>query len=70
MHALFAFVDHPDLAPAPDHMEDEHLYAPGELPRYYAGWEILHSRAFVFDDDSGGVPHQRAAEEYVFGIPS
>lgn len=69
LHALFAFVDHPDLPPAPDHMEDEHLYVPGELPRYYPGWEVLHSRVFVFDDDSGGVPHQHAAEEYVFGKP-
>jgi cyclopropane fatty-acyl-phospholipid synthase-like methyltransferase len=69
LHALFAFVDHPDLPPAPDHMADEYLYAPGELPRYYEGWEVLHSRAFVFDDDSGGVPHQHAAEECVFKKP-
>ena len=66
IHALFAFVDHPDVPPAPDLMADEHLYAPGELPGYYAGWEILHSRGFVFDDDSGGTPHLHAAEEYVF----
>lgn len=70
LNALFAFVDHPDLPAAPDHMEDEHLYAPGELPRYYVGWEVIHSRAFVFDDESGGVPHQHAAEEYVFSKPS
>ena len=37
IHALFAFVEHPDVPPAPDLMEDEHLYAPGELPGYYAG---------------------------------
>lgn len=69
LHALFAFVDRPDIPPAPDHMLDEHLYAPGELPAYYTGWEVLHSRAFVFDDDSGGVSHQHAAEEYVFEKP-
>ena len=69
IHALFAFVDHPDVPPAPDLMEDERLYAPGELPGYYAGWEVLHSRGFVFDDDSGGFPHQHAAEEYVFQKP-
>ena len=69
LHALFAFVDHTGVPPAPDLMEDEHLYAPGELPRYYPGWEVLHSRGFVFDDDSGGVPHRHAAEEYVFGKP-
>ena len=69
IHALFAFVEHPDVPPAPDLMEDEHLYAPGELPGYYAGWEVLHSRAFVFDDDSDGIPHRHAAEEYVFRKP-
>lgn len=47
-------------------MDDKYLYVPGELPRYYAGWEVLHSRTFIFDDESGGVPHQHAAEEYVF----
>lgn len=66
IHALFAFVDHPDVPPVPDLMDDEHLYAPGELPGYYAGWEHLHSRSFVFDDESGGIPHQHAAEEHVF----
>lgn len=69
IHALFAFVDHPDVPPAPDFTEDEYLYAFGELPRYYPEWEILYSRSFVFDDDSDGVPHQHAAEEYVFQKP-
>lgn len=70
LHAMFAFVDHPSLPPAPDWGEDEHLYAPGELPSYYyAGWECLYSRAFTFSDDSGGLPHQHAAEEYVFQSP-
>jgi len=69
LHALFAFVDHPDVPPAPDHMEDEYLYAPEELVRYYSGWVVLHSRAFVFDDGSEGIPHQHAAEEYVFRSP-
>ena len=69
LHALFAFVDHPDVPPAPDWGENEYLYDPGELPRYYAGWRLLYSRSFVFDDDSGGLPHRHAAEEYVFEKP-
>ena len=66
IHALFVFVEAPGLPSAPDWGTDEHLYAPGELPGYYAGWECLYSRSFVFDDYSGGAAHQHAAEEYVF----
>lgn len=69
VHALFAFVDLPNVPPAPDLMEDEHLYFPGELPGYYAGWEVLHSRSFTFDDESGGIPHRHAAEEYILRKP-
>jgi len=69
VHALFAFVDHPDVPPAPDWGDNEHFYAPGELPGYYDDWELLFSREFTFDDDSGGEPHVHAAEEYVFRNP-
>lgn len=70
IHALFAFVENPDLPPAPDLMEEEYLYQPGELPGYYSGWEVLHSHSFVFEDNSGGVPHRHAAEEYIFEKPA
>lgn len=69
INALFAFIEDPKLSPAPDWGTDEYLYAPGELRDYYAEWSILYSRSFTFDDDSGGVPHQHAAEEYVFLKP-
>lgn len=69
VHALFAFVDHPDIPPAPDWGPDEHTYAPGELLGYYAGWACLHSRGFTFEDDSEGIVHRHAAEEYVFEKP-
>lgn len=69
LNSLFAFVEAPELAPAPDWGTNEHLYAPGELPEHYAGWEVLYSRSFTFDDDSGGASHKHAAEEYVFGKP-
>ncbi len=69
VHALFAFVDHPEVPPAPDWGENEHFYEPGELRGYYADWNALYSRKFVFDDESGGEPHRHAAEEYVFERP-
>lgn len=69
LHALFAFTDHPDVPPAPDWGDDEYTYAPGELLDYYPGWTCLYSRAFVFEDDSGGTVHRHAAEEYVFERP-
>jgi cyclopropane fatty-acyl-phospholipid synthase-like methyltransferase len=69
IHAMLTFVDHPDVAPAPDWGGNEYLYSPGEVREYYEGWECLHSRGFVFDDDSGGEPHQHAVEEYVFRKP-
>lgn len=69
INSLFAFVDDPELTPAPDWGTNEYLYDPGDLPKYYAGWEILYSRSFIFDDDSSGAPHKHAAEEYIFGKP-
>lgn len=57
INVLLTFVDHPDVAPASDWGDNEYLYAPGELPGYYEGWEQLHAEGFVFDDDSGDMPH-------------
>ena len=65
MHALLTFVDHPEVPAAPDWGENEFFYEPGELPGYYPGWEVLHARGFTFEDNSGGVPHRHAAEEYI-----
>ncbi|SER44629.1 SAM-dependent methyltransferase [Natrinema salaciae] len=62
IHAMFAFVDHPDIPTPPDWTTNEHFYAPGELTDYYTEWEILRTERLVFDDDSGDEPHQHAAE--------
>lgn len=69
IHALFAFVDHPDVPPAPDWGDNEHFYDPDELSGYYEGWESLYDESFVFDDDSGGEPHQHAAREAIYRKP-
>ncbi|MGB3632740.1 MAG: methyltransferase domain-containing protein [Rubrobacteraceae bacterium] len=66
LNALFAFTDHHDVPPAPDWGDDEYLYAPGELLEHYSEWQCLYSRSFIFEDESVGIPHQHAAEEYIF----
>lgn len=65
LHAIFAFVDHPDVPPAPDTTDDQYLFGRDELQSYYRGWELLCSEEIVFDDDSGGIPHQHAARIHV-----
>ncbi|KTG30266.1 methyltransferase domain-containing protein [Haloferax profundi] len=69
VHAVWAFVDHPDVAPAPDWGDNEYLYDPGELRSYYDGWAVLHADDYVFDDDSAGEPHQHACEELILQKP-
>ncbi|WP_458206881.1 methyltransferase domain-containing protein [Haladaptatus sp. NG-SE-30] len=70
IHVLFAFVDHPDVPPAPDWGENEHFYEQGELRSYYDDWEIVDEDEFIFDDDSGGEPHQHAAVTLVARKPA
>lgn len=62
MHAVFAFVDHPEVPTPPDWTDNEHVYERGELADYYDDWESLQHRELVFEDESGGEPHQHAAE--------
>ena len=69
INALFAFVDRPDIPSAPDWGDDEYLYTPGELLEHYREWRCLYSRNFTFEDESAGISHQHAAEEYVFQKP-
>ena len=69
LNAIFTFVDHPDVPPAPDTTDDQRLFDRRELQGYYEGWETLHSEEVIFDDDSGGVPHQHAARIHVARKP-
>ncbi|WP_135852129.1 SAM-dependent methyltransferase [Halorussus salinus] len=62
VHAVFAFVDRPEIPTPPDWGDNEYFYQPGELRGYYDDWDLLESSSLVFDDDSGGEPHQHAAE--------
>lgn len=65
VHSIFAFVDHPDVPPAPDTTDDQYLFDRDELQGYYEGWETLHSEELIFEDDSGGIPHEHAARIHV-----
>ncbi|WP_435332937.1 SAM-dependent methyltransferase [Haloarchaeobius sp. TZWWS8] len=69
VHAMFAFVDHEGVPTPPDWTDEEHFYQPGELADYYDDWRVLDEEAFVFDDDSMGVPHQHAAETLIVQKP-
>jgi tellurite methyltransferase len=62
VHAIFAFVDHPEVPTAPDWTQNEHFYARGELAGYYEDWDIVEETEMIFDDESGGEVHQHAAE--------
>lgn len=65
IHAMFAFVDHPDIPPAPDTTDDQYPFDRDELQGYYDEWETVHSEEVLFDDDSGGTPHRHAARIHI-----
>lgn len=69
LHAVFAFVDHPDIPPAPDSTDDQYGFGRTELQSYYRDWEPLYSEELIFDDDSGGIPHQHAARIHIARAP-
>lgn len=69
LHSVFAFVDHPDVPLPPDHTDDQYLFGRDELQGYYEDWETLYSEEIVFEDDSGGVPHEHAARIHVARKP-
>lgn len=69
VHAVFAFVDHPDIPPAPDTTDDQYPFERTELQAYYEDWETLHTAEVIFDDDSGGIPHRHAARIHVARKP-
>ncbi|MFD1512704.1 SAM-dependent methyltransferase [Halomarina rubra] len=70
LHVLFAFVDHPDVPTPPDWTSEEQFYAPGEVRSYYDEWTVLDERELVFEDDSGGEPHEHAAEVVLVRKPT
>lgn len=69
LHAIFAFVDHPEVPPAPDTTDDQFLFERDELQSYYEEWETIESEELIFTDDSGGIPHEHAARIHLAKAP-
>lgn len=65
VHAFNVFVDKPFLAIPPDYAPDESFFRSGELLGQYWDWEILHVSEFVFDCQSGGLPHRHCMDEVI-----
>ena len=56
------FVEKPFLGVPHDWGADEYFYRSGELLGHYWDWEILSFSEFIFDCNSGGVPHRHAMD--------
>lgn len=56
------FVEKPFLGVPHDWGADEYFYRSGELLTHYWDWEILSFSEFIFDCNSGGVPHRHAMD--------
>lgn len=73
LHVLSVFVEKPFIASAPDRDPNAHAWKSGELFTYYADWLIEWCTEEIFDDLSGGTPHQHAvnriAARQVIGNP-
>ncbi|WP_018131517.1 methyltransferase domain-containing protein [Effusibacillus pohliae] len=70
LHVLFAFVEHPDVQPAPDWGQNEYLYARDELQSYYRDWETVDTYEFIFDCNSSHIPHRHAARVLIARKPA
>ncbi len=69
IHAMFAFVDHPAIPPAPDTTDDQYPFDREEVQGYYTAWETLYTEEITFEDDSGGIPHRHAARIHIARRP-
>lgn len=70
VHAVNAFIHRPGAKPAPDLDPWASLYQPGELRRYYRGWEIQESREVRFDCPTPGTPHRHLLDVVVARKPA
>ena len=60
INAISVIVEKPFIPRAHDTGPYESGFKSGELMNYYWDWEILVCMEGIFDDNSGGIPHQHA----------
>jgi tellurite methyltransferase len=70
LHVLFAFVEHPEVAVAPDWGHNEYLYGRDELQNSYLDWDILDTYEYVFACNSSNIPHRHAARVLIARKPA
>jgi len=59
--ALHVFVKKPFITRPPDKEKNAYLWKSGELFTYFHDWYIENCTEYVFDCNSGGIPHRHAA---------
>jgi tellurite methyltransferase len=61
--ALHTFVEKPFIPRPPEKRKNEHSYPwkSGQLFTYFHDWHIEHCTEYIFDCNSGGIPHRHAA---------
>jgi len=59
--ALHVFVKKPFITPAPDKENNSYLWKSGQLFTYFHDWYFEDCEEYVFDCNSGGIPHRHAA---------
>jgi len=60
INAHLVFVEKPFIKIAPDWEKNEFFYLSGDLPKFYADWQILYYDEQIIDCNSAGVAHQHA----------
>ena len=70
LHAMNTFVDKPFIGRAPDSENSEFYWQSGELFSHYYDWRFVSSAAeYIFDCNSGGVPHKHCMDTIIAEAP-
>jgi len=61
--ALHVFVKKPFILPPPEKHSHSYPWKSGQLLTYFYDWYIEHCTEYVFNCNSGGIPHHHAANQ-------
>ena len=59
------FVEKSFIPLPPDWDIEEKMWKTGELFTYFADWKIIDIKEIIFDDNSGGTPHQHCMDTII-----